>query len=91
MYIWMYMRRTITKSLAATRKDLPSLLDETEKGSDIVVTRRGKAVGVIIPYQAYLRTTGESFAEVLKRLAAHPPKHLDGTEFDDLRDQSAGR
>ena len=85
----MYMNKT--RNLAEARRELPSILDGVERGDEVIVTRRGKPVGVLVPYAKYLRTRTVSFVEVLARWQAHPPKHLDGTEFEGLRDRSIGR
>jgi prevent-host-death family protein len=85
----MYMRKT--KNVVEARRDFPSILDGVERGDEVVVTRRGKPVGVLVPYAKYLRTRRISFGEALASWEAHPPEHLDGSEFVGLRDRSIGR
>ena len=85
----MYMKKT--RNLAQARRELPTILDDVERGDEVVVTRRGKPVGVLVPYAKYLRTRDPSFDEALARWQAHPPEHLDGSEFVGLRDRSVGR
>jgi prevent-host-death family protein len=89
VYSWMYM--TKNRSVAEARQELPALLDDVERGGEVVVTRRGKPIGVLIPYATYLRANSTAFADALERWRTHAPKHLDGTEFMGLRDRSAGR
>ncbi len=89
MYTRMYM--TKRKSVAEARQALPALLDDVERGHEVVVTRRGKPVGVIIPYPDYLRRNRTAFADALAKWQSQPPKYLDGTEFENLRDRSVGR
>jgi prevent-host-death family protein len=82
---------TKTRSVAAARQEFTSLLDGVERGNDVVVTRRGKPVGVLISYSAYVASSATRFGALLERLRSEPPMHLDGTEFENLRDVSAGR
>jgi prevent-host-death family protein len=89
MYIMMYMKRTV--SVAEARDELPSLLDDVERGDEVLVTRRGKPVGVLVPYAKYVDARKPSFAELLAKWRTRRPKHLDGTEFRNLRDRSPGK
>jgi prevent-host-death family protein len=84
----MYMGTS--KTVAETRRELPALLDTVERGEEVTVTRRGKPVAVLVSYAEHMRRR-PSFGDALAKWRANPPKHLDGTEFCDLRDKSVGR
>lgn len=58
-------------SLAEARARLPALLDEVEAGAEVEITRRGKAVAVVLSRTAYerLRSERPSFAEAYARYA----------------------
>jgi len=46
--------KTITVSIAEGKRDFSRLIKEVvEKNEDIVVTKRGKSMAVIVPYEQY--------------------------------------
>lgn len=49
--------KTITVTVAEGKRDFSRLLKEAgEKSEDIVVTKRGKPMAVIVPYEEYLHS-----------------------------------
>jgi len=45
-------------SIADARRKLPSLVDEAEAGSEVQLTRRGRAVAVMVSVEEYARLKG---------------------------------
>jgi prevent-host-death family protein len=88
VYTLVYMEKS--KTVAEARRELPALLDNVERGGEVTVTRRGKPIAVLVSYADHKRHQ-HSFRDLLAKWSASPPKHLDGTEFRDLRDKSVGR
>jgi prevent-host-death family protein len=83
-------------SVAEARAHLPSILDEVESGTDIELTRRGKAVAVMVSVEEYarLRTERGDFRTVYKRfLKNHSLSEvgLDKAFADTVRDRATGR
>ena len=64
--------KTITVSVAEGKKDFSRLIREAaERNEDIVVTKRGKPVAVIVPYGEYLRSRkAEAHRKILESRAA---------------------
>jgi prevent-host-death family protein len=50
MYIWMYILRGMSKqySIAEARRNLPTLVNEVESGTEVELTRRGTPVAVVV-------------------------------------------
>ena len=94
MYIEMYISKVKRYSVAQARANLPAILDAVESGSDVELTRRGRAVAVIIARSKY-RSDGErpTFAELYAAWQARHPHPLGVPDdyFDKLRDRSPGR
>ena len=93
MYIQCMVRRY---SVADARAQLPSILDEVESGSNVELTRHGRAVAVMISVDTYerLRTERVDFKDAYDRfLKAHRLKEVgvDKNFAKRVRDRSAGR
>jgi len=56
MYITCVSRRC---SVAEARAQLPSILDEVESGANVELTRRGRAVAVVVSVEEYERLRAE--------------------------------
>ena len=101
MYIVMYSRKVSKQySIADARRNLPSLVDEAESGSEVRLTRRGKAVAVVVSVEAYERLKSQrgSFGEAYQAFREkYPADRIAGeqvagpTYFRGLRDRSRGR
>ena len=97
MYRQMYIEwMTKRYSIAEARASLPSVIDQAEAGTDIELTRRGKAVAVVVSRQRYDRllderpTFVESYRSFLERFDLEVVG-LDVGEFDGIRERSQGR
>ncbi len=56
MYSLMYIRCMSRRcSVAEARAQLPSILDEVESGSNVELTRRGRAIAVVVSVEEYER------------------------------------
>ena len=93
MYIWSMARRY---SVAEARAQLPSILDEIEAGSNVELTRRGRAVAVMVSVEEYARLQAErvDFKTAYERyLKAHRLGEVGiGKDFAKrVRDRSTGR
>jgi prevent-host-death family protein len=83
-------------SVAEARAHLPDILDEVEAGKEVQLTRRGRAVAVVLSperLEALRRertTFGEAFRAFTER---HAPGDigLEADFFDSLRDRAPGR
>lgn len=83
-------------SVADARAHLPDILDEVEAGREIELTRRGRAVAVVISTERYetLREEQSSFGEAYR---AFVTRHslaevgLDADFFDSARERAPGR
>lgn len=101
MYILMYSTGMLKRySIAEARRNLPSLVDEAESGSEVELTRRGKAVAVVVSVEAYerLKLQRGSFGEAYKAFREkYPSSRVAGGEalgpkyFRWLRDKTRGR
>ena len=85
---------------ADARRNLPSLVDEAQSGSEVRLTRRGKAVAVVVSVEAYERLKSQrgSFGEAYQAFREkYPADRIAGeqvagpTYFRGLRDRSRGR
>ena len=93
MYIPVMAKRY---SIAEARASLPSIVDQAESGQEIELTRRGKAVAVVVSLREFERLRGERplFGDAYKRfLATHAPGEvgLDQADLKVTRDKAAGR
>jgi len=82
--------------IAEARANLPTLIDEVEAGMTVELTRRGKAVAVMISVTEYqrLRSKRTSFQETYQKLLKKHSLAEVGLEPDfahTLRDRSPGR
>ncbi len=83
-------------SIADARKNLPGIVTAAESGSDIELTRRGKAVAVVVSVHEYERMRGhrrsfsDAYAEFLERYDLDEVG-LDKDSVDSLRDSGEGR
>jgi prevent-host-death family protein len=93
----MYIRRMEQSySIADARANLPTLIDQVEAGSAIELTRRGKAVAVMISIAEYqrLRSKRSSFQDRYQKFLKKHSLADVGLEPDfarKLRDRSPGR
>ena len=83
-------------SISQARAHLPAIIDQTEAGVEVELTRRGKPVAVVIPIKEYerLRAGRPSFAEAYQKFLEN--HSLDELGLDDdfasqVRDKGAGR
>ena len=84
-------------SIAEAKNHLPSLVHEVERGVTVELTRRGKAVAVILSKGDYsrLQSGGAGFWEALKAFRRKVPLKNLGLNPDEIwggvRDRSPGR
>ena len=83
-------------SIADARKNLPSLVDEAEAGSEVQLTRRGRPVAVVVSIDQYerLKASRATFAESYIAFRRRFPEGTTGfgsRYFNSLRDRSSGR
>jgi prevent-host-death family protein len=83
-------------SIADARANLPSIVDEAEAGQPIELTRRGKAVAVIVSLRELERLRGgrTQFNDAYRTfLESHPLDEigLDPDALDSARDRGPGR
>ncbi len=83
-------------SIADARRNLPGLVDEAEAGSEVRLTRRGRAVAVVISVESYerLKSRPVAFAEAYQGFRERFPASGAGVAmsyFQALRDRSGGR
>lgn len=65
-----------TATVREAQHHLAKLLAEVEKGEEIVLTRRGRQVGKLVPVHAEKAVVFPNFSEVRKRLGTHEAKGL---------------
>ncbi len=93
MYRMMYKCGMSSKySVAEARANLPKILDEVELGHEIELTRRGKAVAVVVSVEEYERLSG-GYRDFGAALEAHRATHggVPRATFEGVRDRSPGR
>ena len=83
-------------SVADARAHLPDILDDVESGKEIELTRRGRAVAVVISTEKYeaLRREQSDFGEAYRAfLDRHAVAEvgLEADFFDSVRDREPGR
>lgn len=82
-------------SIAEAKDRLPQLVHEAEDGGPVEITRRGRAVAVLLSTEAYTRLTERpkslwlGIRELRATYAAEEPDEDD--PFADVRDPSPGR
>ncbi len=93
----MYIRDMAKRySIAEARSNLPTIVDQAEAGQAIELTRRGKAVAVVVSLREFARLRGERapFGEAYKHfLATHALSDvgLDEAFLTVTRGTTAGR
>ena len=66
MYISMYTGEMSKQySIADARRNLPSLVDEAEAGSEVQLTRRGRAVAVLVSVEEYQRLMQANLSQAM--------------------------
>jgi len=93
MYTW---KMTKQYSIADARRNLPSLVDEAEAGSEVQLTRRGRAVAVVVSVEEYerLKANRVGFSEAYEAFRKQFPADGDALGpryFESLRDRGVGR
>ena len=83
-------------SIAEARSNLPTIVDQVEAGQEIELTRRGKAVAVVVSLRELARLRGEraSFGDAYKRFLKTHALHdvgLDDEFFAEARHEETGR
>lgn len=83
-------------SIAEARASLPTIIDQAEAGQEIELTRRGKAVVVLVSCSEWERLRGERahFGEAYRRfLSSYQLRDVgvDDGYFSGARDRDAGR
>ena len=83
-------------SIADARRHLPELVDEVEAGSVVKLTRRGRAIAVVVSVERYerLKAHGTTFAEAYQAFRKAYPEGRSGIGagyFRSLRDRGRGR
>lgn len=99
MYIDMYMESPMPKrsfSIAEARSNLPSLVQDAERGTPVEITRRGKPVAVLVSVSAYERSRaarpllGDMIA-AFRETFEFPECGLSDEDMQGLRDTGSGR
>ena len=83
-------------SIAEARSSLPTIVDQVETGQEIELTRRGKAVAVVVSLREFSRLRGErvSFGDAYRRFLTTHTLHdvgLDDGFFAAARHTETGR
>jgi prevent-host-death family protein len=97
MYIMMYTKKVAkTYSVADARVHLPEILDDVEAGKEIQLTRRGRAVAVVLSPERYdaLRKKHRDFRDAYRTFVSRHSLEeigLDADFFESLRDRESGR
>jgi len=97
MYILMYTCGMSKQySIADARRNLPTVVDEVESGSEVQLTRRGRAVAVVVSIEEYerLKANRTTFAEAYDAFRKTFPVGGDGISpryFRSIRERGRGR
>ena len=83
-------------SIAEARSNLPTIVDQVEAGQEIELTRRGKAVAVVVSLREFARLRGERvpFGDAYQRFLSTHVLHdvgLDDGCFAAARNTETGR
>ena len=83
-------------SIAEARSNLPTIVNQVEAGQQIELTRRGKAVAVVVSLREFARLRGElvPFGDAYKRFLTTHTLHdvgLDEAFFAAARNTATGR
>jgi prevent-host-death family protein len=97
MYITLYtLGMPKTYSVADARAHLPDILDDVEAGKEIQLTRRGRAVAILLSPEKYeaLRREHSDFEDAYRTFVDRYTLGEVGLEpdfFNSIRDREAGR
>lgn len=95
--MYMYIESMAKRySIAEARSSLPTIVDQVESGEEIELTRRGKAVAVVVSLRELARLRGErvSFGDAYRRFLTTHTLHdvgLDDGFFAAARNTATGR
>lgn len=83
-------------SIAQAKNKLTAIVHSVETGPAVQLTRRGKPVAMLLSVKEYERLAGkrQDFYEAMMAFRQSLEKdgvEMSGEEFDDLRDETAGR
>src|SRR5689334_21625601 len=83
-------------SIADARRNLPTVVDEAESGSEVQLTRQGRAVAVVISIEEYegLKARQTTFAEAYGVFRKKFPEGREGVSpryFRAIRERGRGR
>ena len=83
-------------SVADARAHLPDILDDVEAGKDVQLTRRGRAVALVLSPQRYdmLRSERTNFGDAFRAFLGRHASEESGLEpdfFGSIRDREPGR
>ena len=83
-------------SIAEARANLPTIVDQVEVGQEIELTRRGKAVAVVMSLREFARLRGEraQFGDAYRRFLTTHTLHevgLDDEFYAAARNTGTGR
>ncbi len=86
MYIMMYMKKV---SVATARSSLPALLDEVSAGGVVEISRRGKAIALLVAVSSEPDASASYRARLRSFRLKHPSKEaMSSAFFAELRDRS---
>ena len=97
MYIMMYIRQVAKSySVADARAHLPDILDDVEAGKEIQLTRRGRAVAIVLSPERYeaLRKKHTDFRDAYRTFVSRHSLAEIGLEadfFESVREREPGR
>ena len=96
MYMTMYIDAMAKRySVAEARTSLAAIVDEAEAGRNVELTRRGRAVAVVISLREFERLRGgrRPFAKAYRAFVEkYPPSEIGGeADFPPARDKETGR
>lgn len=97
LYMYMYIIKMAKRySIAEARSNLPTIVDDVEAGQEIELTRRGKAVAVVMSLREFARLRGERapFGDAYRRFLQTHALHevgLDEGFYDVARSADTGR
>lgn len=96
MYITMYIRLMAQRySIADARTSLAAIVDQAEAGQKVELTRRGRAVAVVISLREFERLRGgrRPFAKAYRAFVEKfPPSEIGlDADFPPPRDKASGR
>jgi len=83
-------------SIADARKNLPTVVDEAQAGSEVQITRRGQPVAVVVSVDQFerMKTERATFADSYRAFRRRFPEgkgNLSAGTFKGLRERGVGR